>query len=118
MVAIAENIAKAFRAEAEVVFTNGCTTNVNDPELTAFTKNSLIETFGAERIVAIPMSTPLMGSEDFGEISQLIPTTTVLLVASEENINLHNPTIVFDESVLVEGAKVYTDTAMSWLKNN
>ncbi|MBO0446218.1 amidohydrolase [Enterococcus ureilyticus] len=118
MVAIAENIAKAFRAEAEVVFTNGCTTNVNDPELTAFTKNSLIETFGAERIVAIPMSTPLMGSEDFGEISQLIPTTTVLLVASEENVNLHNPTIVFDESVLVEGAKVYTDTAMSWLKNN
>ncbi|MBO0439218.1 M20 metallopeptidase family protein [Candidatus Enterococcus ikei] len=116
MTAMAENIAKAFRAEAEVVFTNGCTTNVNDPDLTAFTKKSLTETFGADRIVAIPTSTPLMGSEDFGEISQLIPTTTVLLVASEENINLHNPAIVFDESALVEGVKVYTDTAMSWLK--
>ena len=116
MTEMAENIAKAFRAEAEVIFTNGCTTNVNDPDLTVFTKESLTETFGADRIVAIPTSTPLMGSEDFGEISQLIPTTTVLLVASEENINLHNPAIVFDESVLVEGAKVYTDTAMSWLK--
>ncbi|MGG5343237.1 M20 metallopeptidase family protein [Enterococcus sp. AZ192] len=116
MVAIAENIAKAFRAEAEVVFTNGCTTNVNDPELSAFTKDSLTETFGAERIVDIPISTPLMGSEDFGEISQLIPTATVLLVASEENINLHNPAIVFDESILKEGAKVYFDTAVSWLK--
>ncbi|MBO0470714.1 amidohydrolase [Enterococcus sp. DIV0242_7C1] len=116
MIAIAENIAKAFRAEAEVVFTNGCTTNVNDPELSAFTKDSLTETFGAERIVDIPISTPLMGSEDFGEISQLIPTATVLLVASEENINLHNPAIVFDESILKEGAKVYFDTAVSWLK--
>lgn len=116
MTVMAENIAKAFRAEAEVVFTNGCTTNVNDPALTAFTKESLTETFGAERIVTIPTSTPLMGSEDFGEISQLIPTTTVLLVASEENINLHNPAIVFDESVLIEGAQVYADTAMSWLK--
>ncbi|MGX7203483.1 amidohydrolase [Enterococcus plantarum] len=116
MTVMAENIAKAFRAEAEVVFTNGCTPNVNDPDLTIFAKETLIETFGTDRIVAIPTSTPLMGSEDFGEISQLIPTTTVLLVASEENINLHNPAIVFDESVLVEGAKVYTDTAMSWLK--
>ncbi|MCA5012385.1 MULTISPECIES: M20 metallopeptidase family protein [unclassified Enterococcus] len=116
MIAIAENIAKAFRAEAEVVFTNGCTTNINDPELSAFTKDSLTETFGAERIVDIPISTPLMGSEDFGEISQLIPTATVLLVASEENINLHNPAIVFDESILKEGAKVYFDTAVSWLK--
>ncbi|MGX7149118.1 M20 metallopeptidase family protein [Enterococcus ureasiticus] len=116
MTVMAENIAKAFRAEAEVIFTNGCTTNVNDPDLTTFTKESLTETFGADRIVAIPTSTPLMGSEDFGEISQLIPTTTVLLVASEEHINLHNPAIVFDESVLVEGVKVYTDTAISWLK--
>lgn len=116
MTAIAENIAKAFRAEAEVIFTNGCTTNVNDPVLTAFVKESLTETFGDERIAGIPMSTPLMGSEDFGEISQLIPTTTILLVASKENINLHNPAIVFDESVLVEGAKVYSDTAISWLK--
>lgn len=74
MVAMAENIAKAFRAEAQVIFTNGCTTNVNDSALTAFTKDSLTETFGTERIVAIPTSTPLMGSEDFGEISQLIPT--------------------------------------------
>ncbi|MFD1900473.1 M20 metallopeptidase family protein [Enterococcus termitis] len=118
MTAIAENIAKAFRAEAEVVFTNGCTTNVNDPELAGFTKQSLIDTFGAERIVDLPISAPLMGSEDFGEISQLIPTATVLLVASEENINLHNPAIVFDESVLKEGAKVYSDTAISWLKNS
>lgn len=116
MTEMAENIAKAFRAEAQVIFTNGCTTNVNDSDLTAFTKESLTETFGADRIVAIPISTPLMGSEDFGEISQLIPTTTVLLVASEENINLHNPAIVFDESVLIEGAKIYADTAMSWLK--
>jgi amidohydrolase len=116
MVAMAENIAKAFRAEAEVVFTNGCTTNDNDPELSAFVKASLTETFGAEQIAEMPLPTPLMGSEDFGEISHLIPTATVLVVASEENINLHNPTIVFDEAVLVEGAKVYSDTAMSWLK--
>lgn len=115
MTVMAENIAKAFRAEAEVVFTNGCTMNVNDPELTRFTKESLTDTFGAEQIATIPISTPLMGSEDFGEISQLIPTTTVLLVASDEDINLHNPAIVFDEAVLVEGVKVYADTAMSWL---
>lgn len=115
MVDMAENIAKAFRAEAEVIFTNGCTTNVNDPELTAFATESLIESFGEERIVSIPIATPLMGSEDFGEISHLIPTTTVLLVASEENINLHNPAIVFDESVLVQGVKVHVDTALSWL---
>ncbi|MEI5994736.1 M20 metallopeptidase family protein [Candidatus Enterococcus mansonii] len=118
MVVIAENIAKAFRAEAEVIFTNGCTTNINDPKVTDFAKHSLTETFGADRIVDIPVSTPLMGSEDFGEISQLIPTTTVLLVASEELINLHNPAIVFDESVLVEGAKIYSDTALSWLKKS
>lgn len=116
MVSMAENIAKAFRAEAEVVFTSGCTSNVNDPQVTQQVTASLLETFGSEQVVAVPIATPLMGSEDFGEISQMIPTTTVLLVASSENVNLHNPAIVFDESALIEGSKVYFNSALSWLK--
>lgn len=118
MVSMAENIAKAFRAEAEVDFTSGCTTNINDPEVTRVVKQSLIDNFGQEQVVDIPIATPLMGSEDFGEISQIVPTTTVLLVASSEKINLHNPAIIFDEAALVEGAKVYFNSALSWLENN
>lgn len=118
MVEMAQNIAKGFHAEAEVIFTNGCTTNDNDPTLTRFVKESLTKTFGAQHLAELPMPAPLMGSEDFGEISQLIPTTTILLAAVDEEINLHNPTIVFDESILVEGAKVYADTAMTWLKES
>ena len=63
-----------------------------------------------------------MGSEDFAEITDRVPSAYYMIGAGPEDpskrLGQHNPKIEFNESVLNMGAAIYAKTAIDWLKNS
>ena len=118
MVSIAKNIAAAFRAEVDVVFTNGCCANVVDEKMFAFSKEAVIEMHGKDRVLPCPYELPLMSSEDFGEIGARVPTTVMYVAAGNSTYPVHNSMVVFDDAALKEGVKTYAYVAYKWLREN
>ena len=118
IVNIAKNIAHAFRAEVDVVFTNGCCVNTVDEKMFEFSKEAAIEMHGADNVKKCPYALPLMSSEDFGEIGARIPVTVMYLAAGESVYPVHNSKVAFDDAALKEGIKTYAYTAYKWLKDN
>lgn len=118
MVEISEAIGQAFGAKVSVDFTNGCCSNEIDPTVTEIVKERLAQVFPEDQAPETIVAPPLMGSEDFGEISHQIPTTTLLITAADTELMLHNPKIVLDENILELGAKVYVEAALAYLERN
>lgn len=117
MVEISESIGQAFGANVTIDFTNGCCSNEIDETVTDTLKGGLEKAFPTNVLQEAPLAIPMMGSEDFGEISHRIPTTTMLITAADTELMLHNPKIVLDESVLEFGANVYVEAALSYLES-
>ena len=63
-----------------------------------------------------------MGSEDFAEITQRVPSAYYTIGAGPEDesrrLGQHNPKIEFNEDVLSVGAAIYAQAAMDWLEEN
>lgn len=117
MVEISESIGQAFGAKVTIDFTNGCCSNEIDKAVTDTLKGGLEKAFPANVLQEAPLAVPMMGSEDFGEISHRIPTTTMLITAADTELMLHNPKIVLDESVLEFGANVYVEAALAYIES-
>ncbi|MGO3604323.1 MAG: M20 metallopeptidase family protein [Enterococcus malodoratus] len=117
MVEISESIGQAFGAKVTVDFTNGCCSNEIDQNVTETVKAGLEEVFPANVLQHSPLAVPMMGSEDFGEISHQIPTTTMFITAADTELMLHNPKIVLEEEVLNFGANVYVEAALAFLES-
>lgn len=113
---IGQRIGQAFQAKVEVVFTNGCRSNQIDPVLAQLVTEHFNATFTDQMMGLEDFShdVPLMGSEDFGEISHQIPTVTLLLSAAKTDLMLHNPRIELADEVLTLGAKAYVECAYSY----
>lgn len=117
MVEIAESIGQAFGAKVTIDFTNGCCSNEVDQTVTETVKAGLEKVFPESILQHSPLAVPMMGSEDFGEISHQIPTTTMFITAADTELMLHNPKIVLDESILEFGANVYVEAALAYLES-
>lgn len=128
---ITNHIAKAFRTEATVTFTNSCPTLKNDADLSACTKSYINELYLAINKSQSPSSTEstaktstpkMSGSEDFSYISHKVPSIMVALAAGHpddgHNYPLHHPKVSFDENVLPTGIAVYAYTAIRWLQEH
>ena len=128
---ICTGIAKTFRGRAEVTFTSGCPTLLNDDSLSKDISNYCKELLGKDMAFSqadlrnqpkSEKTAKATGSEDFSYISHEIPTVMVALSAgNSENgflYPLHHPKVTFDETVLSYGASIYTYTAMRWLEEN
>jgi metal-dependent amidase/aminoacylase/carboxypeptidase family protein len=63
-----------------------------------------------------------MGSEDFAEIAQKVPSAYYMLGAApaekEKQLGQHNPKIEINEAVLPIGAAIYAQAALDWLREN
>lgn len=63
-----------------------------------------------------------MGSEDFAEITQRVPSSYFMMGAGPEEeikrLGQHNPKVTFSEDVLSTGAAIYAQAAMDWLDAN
>lgn len=116
MVEISAAIGQAFGAQVTVDFTNGCCSNEVDQDVTATIKTRLEKVFPSNILQQAPLAVPMMGSEDFGEISHRIPTTTLFITAADTELMLHNPKIVLDENILEFGANVYVEAALAFLE--
>ena len=120
---ISENIAKTFRARAEVTITVGCPSVVCDGAVANDIRSSLTDVFGMEVLDLSLLGTQKMnGSEDFSYISQKIPAVMMLLSAGSADDGydypLHHPKAKFDEGALSQGAAAYAVAALGWLTKN
>lgn len=117
MVEISEAIGQAFGAKVTIDFTNGCCSNEIDQAVTETVKAGLENVFPSNVLGQAPLALPMVGSEDFGEISHRIPTTTMFITVADTELMLHNPKIVFDESVLNFGSNVYVEAALAYFES-
>ena len=125
MTAIAQSIAEAFRASAEVSFGSGCPTLVNDKDLSEKVTGYLKDLLGANRAFTtaeLSGGKPARGggSEDFAYVSHEVPSLMLALAAGEPSKGYpypqHHPKVKFAESVLSTGAAVFVDCALQYLR--
>lgn len=125
MTAIAQSIAEAFRASAEVSFGSGCPTLVNDKDLSEKVTGYLKDLLGASHAFTtaeLNGGKPARGggSEDFAYVSHEVPSLMLALAAGEPSKGYpypqHHPKVKFDERVLSTGAAVFVDCALQYLR--
>ena len=120
---IADNTAKTFRAKAITNFTIECPSVNSDSKVANDVFNSLNDVFGPLVSDSDSIKMPRMsGSEDFAFISQKVPSVMMFISAGSVDegytYSLHNPSTVFNEKVLCQGATAYAISAMGWLAKN
>ena len=125
MTAIAQSVAEAVRASADVSFGSGCPTLVNDKDLSEKVTGYLKDLLGANRAFTtaeLNGGKPARGggSEDFAYVSHEVPSLMLALAAGEPSKGYvypqHHPKVKFDESVLSTGAAVFVDCALQYLR--
>lgn len=130
IVEIAEGTAKVFRGSAEVEYTSGCPTLVNDKALSEYAEKYTREALGNEKTFTVAQLNAMSGnsmkgtsgSEDFAYISQRVPSIMIALAAGKAEkgyiYGQHHPKVKFDEDALPYGSAIYAYNAMRWLEEN
>lgn len=74
------------------------------------------EVVGGDQVHAAPC---MAGSEDFGYISEQVPSMFIRLGAgSADHAPMHNPAMTLDESVFWKGSAILANCAFHWLAEN
>ena len=127
---IAQGVAQAFRAEAEVIFGSGCPTLVNDRDMSLCCERYVKELLGPGKAFSVTelnamgggSSSKTAGSEDFAYVSQQVPSVMLALASGQPDKGYcypqHHPMVKFDESALPGGSAVYAYTALRWLEEH
>jgi hippurate hydrolase len=109
------SIAAGHGLRADITLVDGYPVTVNDPGETAFVASVVAETLGENRFA--PLESPLAGAEDFSRVLGEVPGTMIMLGASPAGSNVdtvpnnHSAQVIFDDSVLADGATVYAELA-------
>ena len=110
---IVEQTAATFRGQAIVEYPLETGFCITDPDLFDQLKPTLCALAGEEMV---------NGSEDFGPISEIIPTVYVWMGAGTPSEGypekVHSPRTKFSESVLPLGAAIHATVAVNWLAQN
>jgi len=115
---MAENIAEANGAEAEVTIDLGYPVTVNDPSLTRRMVPSL------ERVVGdgLTVMNPLTGAEDFSYFAEEVPGMFIGLGVAADDPSLvhpnHSPYFYADERALPIGVRAMATLAVDFLSSN
>ena len=118
LVEICEGMAKLFRGSCEVEFLSGVASLHNEPALARELAGYIDQI--ASKMEELPKQ---MGSEDFAEVTQKVPSVFMGIGAGgEEEIyhraGSHHPKIVWNEDVIPLGAAVHAGCAANWLLNH
>ena len=116
---ISENIARAFRCEAELDYKRYYPAVINDKEFTSYVKNIAREILGGEKVIEI--SKPTMGGEDFAFFEKETKGTFLSLNNLKANKDgkiypHHNSKFDVDESVFYIGSGLMAEIAYRYLK--
>jgi hippurate hydrolase len=101
---VAEGIAAAHDATAEVDLEPGYPVTINDPAFTAFVEDTARTLIGDERVVEL--ASPIMGAEDFSYVLQQVPGAMAFLGARPAGV---------DEAALPVGVALYAAVAIRHL---
>jgi hippurate hydrolase len=113
---LAEGIAAAHGASAEVEIEHGYPVTVNDPGFTAFVEEIARGLAGTDRVE--PLRAPIMGSEDFSYVLQKVPGAMAFLGARPDGVDPetapqnHSDLVVFDEDAMPLGVALYAAVAL------
>ena len=113
---VAEGIAAAHGATADVDLEAGYPVTVNDPGFTAFVMETARSLIGDERVVEL--RSPIMGAEDFSYVLQEVPGAMAFLGARPAGLDPatapqnHSNLVVFDEAAMPLGVALYTAVAI------
>lgn len=122
LMAIAENVARAFRTEAIVAYTSGAPTLINDKELSEKTTIWLKEILGEDMVIRSQDMPGRSGggSEDFAYVSHAVPSIMVALAAGDVREGyerpLHHPETRLDTNALVYGTAALAEVAMRYVR--
>jgi amidohydrolase len=115
---VAEGIATAHGAEAEVNFVRGYPVTVNDPDAADFVLDTAGQLLGEK--AAISMPNPIMGAEDWSYVLEEVPGAMAFLGTRPEGSGPvapnHSNRMVLDESALAAGIATYAAVALRWLE--
>ncbi|MEV6110151.1 M20 family metallopeptidase [Streptomyces sp. NPDC051940] len=116
---VVHGIAAAHGLTATADYRDGYPVTVNDPAETAFAERTARRLVGDDRYVEMPH--PIMGSEDFGVLGELVPSAYLMLGACPPDRDPfsaaynHSPDARFDDSVLPDAAALLASLAMDRL---
>ncbi len=119
VVRIAEGIAAAHGATAEVEIRPGYPVTVNDDAAAELLGGVAAELVGSDRVNFLP--DPVMGSEDFSYVLQRVPGAMAFLGACPPGADPevaptnHSRQVVFDEDALAVGVATYAAVALRHL---
>lgn len=116
---VVSGVALTYRCQAEYEELFSCSSVVTDDSVTAAVEKSAGKIAPQFHILGGAHG---MGSEDFAEITQKVPSAYYMMGAgpAEESKRLgqHNPKVEFNEAVLGIGAGIYAQAAMDWLADH
>ena len=116
---VVSGVALTYRCQAEYEELFSCSSVITDDAVTAAVETSARKIAPQFHILGGAHG---MGSEDFAEITQQVPSAYYMMGAgpAEESRRLgqHNPKVEFNEAVLGIGAGIYAQAAMDWLAEN
>jgi amidohydrolase len=116
---VAEGVAAAHAATAEVDLEPGYPVTINDPAYTAFVTDTARDLIGADRVVEL--RAPIMGAEDFSYVLQQVPGAMAFLGARPDGQDPatapqnHSNLVVFDEAAMTVGVALYAAVAIRHL---
>jgi amidohydrolase len=116
---VAEGIAAAHDATAEVDLEPGYPVTINDPAFTAFVMDTARSLIGDERVKE--MRAPIMGAEDFSYVLQQVPGAMAFLGGRPDGVDPdtgphnHSNLVVFDEEAMATGVALYAAVAIRHL---
>ncbi len=106
---MAEGVAGAFGARAEVKIEPGYEPLINDDSVVDIVRQSAAELVGDENVTTLPR--PNMGVEDFGEFTQRVPGAFFSLGVRNEAAGIVNPLhhvgFDVDEECMAYGAAIH-----------
>ena len=118
LVEIAEGTAKAYRAEATVEFSGQTGAVVTDKDVARIVGESVAAAVGAPRVIG--NFKPVAGSEDFGYVTNEVPSTFFGLGGCPKDYPpypQHSPNIRFNEDAFPVGVAAYVSGAIGWLQS-
>jgi amidohydrolase len=116
---LAEGIATAHGASAEVEIGPGYPVTVNDPDFAGFVSQVAEELLGRDAVR--PLRAPVMGAEDFSYVLQRVPGAMAFLGARLPGLDPetapqnHSDRVVYDEDALPSGIALYAAVALRHL---
>jgi amidohydrolase len=118
---LCEHVAAAYGLSVDATFTRQYPATVNHPQHAEFVASVVDDTFGADRFALMPA--PQTGAEDFSRVIAEVPGCYLILGAgvgadTGTTADNHSPRVLFDESVMPDGALLHAQLAMRALQRD